>query len=101
LIGRLATQKTSWGCRRIQGELVKLARRSALPPSVSGGNPGIKMPHRRALAAVPPPQTATMVAADLFHIDCAITLQRLYSQFVIEVGSRCGLRVQLIEAGPG
>jgi hypothetical protein len=42
-----------------------------------------------------------MVAADLFHIDCAITLQRLYSQFVIEVGSRCGLRVQLIEAGPG
>jgi hypothetical protein len=33
-------------------------------------------------------QTATMLAADFFHVDCAVTLQRLYCLFVIEVGSR-------------
>jgi putative transposase len=32
-------------------------------------------------------QAATMLAADLFHVDCAVTLQRLYCFFVIEVGS--------------
>ena len=30
-----------------------------------------------------------MLAADFFHVDCAVTLQRLYCLFVIEVGSRC------------
>ena len=29
-----------------------------------------------------------MLATDLFHVDCAVTLQRLYCMFVIEVGSR-------------
>ena len=29
-----------------------------------------------------------MLAADFFHVDCAVTLQRLYCFFVIEVGSR-------------
>jgi transposase InsO family protein len=29
-----------------------------------------------------------MLAADLFHVDCAVTLRRLYCLFVIEVGSR-------------
>ena len=33
-------------------------------------------------------QAATMLAADFFHVDCAVTLQRLYCFFVIEVGSR-------------
>jgi hypothetical protein len=28
-----------------------------------------------------------MLAADFFHVDCAVTLQRLYCFFVIEVGS--------------
>ena len=30
-----------------------------------------------------------MLAADHFHVDCAVTLQRLYCLFVMEVGSRC------------
>ena len=29
-----------------------------------------------------------MLAADFFHVDCAVTLQRLYCLFVIETGSR-------------
>jgi hypothetical protein len=29
-----------------------------------------------------------MLATDFFHIDCAVTLQRLYCEFVIEVGGR-------------
>jgi putative transposase len=29
-----------------------------------------------------------MLAADFFHVDCAMTLQRMYCLFVIEVGSR-------------
>jgi hypothetical protein len=30
-----------------------------------------------------------MLAVDFFHVDCAVTLQRLSCFFVIEVGSRC------------
>jgi hypothetical protein len=33
-------------------------------------------------------QAATMLAIDFFHIDCALTLQRLYCLFVIEVQRR-------------
>ncbi|WP_243420750.1 integrase core domain-containing protein [Micromonospora globispora] len=31
-----------------------------------------------------------MLACDFFHVDCALTLQRLYVFFVLEVGSRYG-----------
>jgi len=93
LIGRLATENRTWGYQRIQGELRKLGHQVSastirrvlktlgLPPAPARQTDST---WRQFLHT----QVSTMLAVDLFHVDCAVTLRRLYCFFVLEVGTR-------------
>ena len=93
LIARLATEDNSWGYKRIQGELLKLGYRVSAS-TIRRVLKALKIPpapQRRADTTwwqFLHTQAATMLVTDFFHVDCAVTLQRLYCLFVMEVGSR-------------
>ena len=91
-IQRLALENPGWGYERIRGELRRLGievsratiqrllRRRRIPPApVRDG-----VTWRRFLRA----HAATALACDFAHVDCAVTLKRVYVLFVIELQSR-------------
>jgi len=88
----MAQENPTWGYKRIQGELLGLGyqvgastvrrvlKRLRIPPAPQRD----RTTWRQFLRG----QAATMLACDFFHVDCAVSLHRLYVFFVIEVGTR-------------
>jgi putative transposase len=82
LLKQFARQNPTWGYQRIQGELVKVGRRVGastirrilrslrIPPATTRAD-------RTTWRQFLPTQATTMLACDFFHVDCAVTLQRI------------------------
>jgi hypothetical protein len=89
----MAHENETWGYQRIQGELLKLGyrvgastirrilRRRQIPPApLRSTNTSWRWFLRT--------QASTTLAVDFSHVDCGVTLKRIYVFVALEIGSR-------------
>jgi hypothetical protein len=78
----MARENPGWGYKRIQGELLGLGYRvgaSTVRRVLKRlGIPGAPNRSRSTWRQFLRSQASTMLACDSFHVDCAVTLQRVY-----------------------
>ncbi|WP_319464020.1 integrase core domain-containing protein [Micromonospora sp. RTP1Z1] len=92
LIEQMARDNPGWDYQRIHGELRglghhvsvstirRILQRLGIPPAP------VRHDHT-TWRRFPSTQASTILACDFFHVDCALTLKRLYVFFVIKGGS--------------